>query len=238
MAEQMNETQAQQPEQQPVANPPGNDSGNTGIVYVVSNVLFEEYIKLGITRGNSVSDLRERIRRLNTAVPHPFHCEYAAVVENYEEVEKALLDAFGDFRVGPTGNRVRATEFLKNVSPKRIEAVLRLLQKQELNPDVSPEVGNVIDEGHEKAPPRENFQFPMAHIPEGALLQWIDDPRIQCKVVGNRKVEYLGKEYYLSGLARELKKLPYGLNGTLYWLYEGEALTERRRRFEDADGED
>ena len=52
-------------------------------------------MKVGKTRN-----LRQRVRALdNTSVPMPFRCEYAAKVDDMDEVEKLLHDAFGDRRV-------------------------------------------------------------------------------------------------------------------------------------------
>ena len=94
-------------------------TGKEGIVYLLTNPAMEGYVKIGKTGGSSVQDVKNRMRTLDsTGVPRAFNCEYAAVVENYEEVEKALHVAFGENRVRP--NR----EFFEGIAPFRIKAVL------------------------------------------------------------------------------------------------------------------
>lgn len=82
--------------------PPANAPKNPGIVYVLSNPAMDGYIKIGKTKGESPQDVIERMRRLDdTATPREFVCEYTAVVEDYERVERAMHIAFGENRVLP-----------------------------------------------------------------------------------------------------------------------------------------
>ena len=79
----------------------------------------------------------------------------------------------------------------------------------------------------------------MAKVPVGAILEWTDDPSITCKAVDeNNHVEYQEKRSTISGLAKAIKG-SQSARGSLYWMYEGETLQERRERFEhEAAGED
>ena len=54
-------------------------------------------------------------------------------------------------------------------------------------------------ESHEKA---ENFSFIKCQISVGEEIEYYDDPSIKCKVVGDRKVEYKGKEMSLTAAAK------------------------------------
>ena len=214
---------------------------NTGIVYILSNPAMDGYIKVGKTNGNSTADVQRRMSTLDTTgVPRAFDCEYAAVVKNYEQVEKSLHTAFGDFRV--RSNR----EFFEGLVPFRVKAVLQLLEINEVTPGVTkegdpnptPPTENLI-RPNEKPPRLERFKFPMAKVPIGADLEWVDDPSIHCRVMDeNNHVEYEGKRYTLSGLAREIKDWS-SARGSIYWLYEDETLQERRERLErEAEDED
>ena len=92
---------------------------NRGIVYVLTNQAMDSYVKVGRTGGSSPQDVLARMKQLdNTSVPLPFDCEYAAVVDDFDNVEKALLTAFED-------RRLRNREFLYDVAPHRIKAILR-----------------------------------------------------------------------------------------------------------------
>ena len=88
---------------------------NTGIVYILTNEAMDGYIKIGMTSGDSPKDVQKRMSELDsTGVPRAFQCEYAAVVENYANVEGALHTAFGDYRVRT--NR----EFFEGLAPFRV----------------------------------------------------------------------------------------------------------------------
>ena len=195
--------------------------------------IIRDALKIGKTGGNSAQDVKNRMKQLDvTGVPRAFYCEYAAVVENYEEVEKALHVGFGENRVRP--NR----EFFEGIAPFRIKAVLKLREKEDVTPDSS--ANATEDEGEVERPPRaENFKFPMAKVPRYAILEWTDDPIITCKVADeNNHVEYEATRWTISGLAKHLLGRT-SARGSLYWMYEGETLQERRERFElEAVGDD
>lgn len=205
---------------------------NRGIVYVLTNDAMPDYIKIGQTGGDSSKDVQQRMRELSqpTGVPLPFNCEYAAVVDNYVRVEQSLLkDVFGDRRVG---NK----EFLVDVSPVRVKAVLKLIEIADVTPGQS---DTEEPTGFDALPRRtraDNFRFHMADVPIEAILVWADDPSIQCTVVNDRQVEYDGKIATVSNAAKEIKGWT-SARGALYWTYEGETLQERRDRLETEDND-
>ena len=205
-----------------------SETANTGIVYVLSNPAMPNYIKIGITSGTLSNDVQRRMRELNgTGVPRPFDCEYAAVVANPIQVEKALHVAFGDFRVSPK------KEFFEGLAPFRVKAVLRLLETENATPEVTVEGEN---DDEEKPPKKEKFRFSMVGIVPGELLQWADNPEIECQVVNDKtRVTYEGQEWAISTLAGHLKGWKYSPSGVWYWLYNGETLQERRDRLEGDD---
>jgi hypothetical protein len=45
-------------------------------------------------------------------------------------------------------------------------------------------------------------------------------------------IEFNGEVTSLSASAQKLLGYPYQVQGTIYWIYEGETLDERRRRLE------
>ncbi len=211
-----------------------DEANTTGIVYILSNVAMDGYIKIGITRGDSPKHVQERMKSLDsTGVPRAFDCEYAAVVANYDRVESALHVAFGDFRVRE--NR----EFFEGIAPFRVKAVLKLHEIKDVTPRATDKVTNLEDASEkERQPKRPALKFSMVEIPIGASLQWADDPGIRCTVTERNRVLYEGNTYSLSGLAKELKGMTNTPAGPLYWLYEEETLAERRRRFEEEGGDD
>ncbi len=183
------------------------------------------------------------------SVPQPFNCEHASVVEDAPAVEKALHEAFGR-------SRVRRNREFFNVEPFRVVAILRLLELEDVTPPSGQEdttEDGTIKQGSSgrkgfpvaafrasKAKPskptttssgRKGFPFAKLGIPNGAALQWVDDPTIECIVDGN-EVVYKGKQFSISRLAKKLKKWKTQPSGTPYWLYEGETLKARRQRLE------
>ena len=70
-----------------------------GIIYILTNPIMPGIIKIGKT---TQEDVKVRMAQLySTGVPVPFDCEYAAKVNNIDEVERALHTAFGPDRVNP-----------------------------------------------------------------------------------------------------------------------------------------
>ena len=198
---------------------------SAGIVYVLSNPAMDGYIKIGRVQGNTTSDVTQRMRTLDTTgVPLAFDCEYAAVVSDAARVESALHNAFGDYRA--RSNR----EFFYRLAPHRVKAVLKLSALEEVTPTEDDELTEEVLVSRARRP---SFNFRMVNIPVGAVLQWADDPQIECTVDDERTyVQYDDKRWAISTLARELKGWKRTPAGPLYWLYEGETLQERRERFD------
>lgn len=206
-----------------------NTSAGTGIVYILSNLSMDGYIKIGTTNGDSERDVIDRMRQLDTTgVPRAFNCEYAAVVRNPSKVEKALHEAFGDFRV--RSNR----EFFEGIASHRVKAILSLSCICEVTPGLSTAGASSLTEDIPEKPVRaERFRFNMAQVDVGEFLDWSDDPEIRCEVIDEQNhVEYQGKRYTLSGLAKELKPGWKSVQGSKYWMFKGETLQERRERIE------
>ena len=86
-----------------------------GIVYVLINPAFENYVKVGKT-----TNLEQRLRSLdNTSVPLPFRCVFAVEVDDENEVERLLHQAFSD-------NRTRTTRKFFEVDAQRVIAAMKL----------------------------------------------------------------------------------------------------------------
>ena len=210
----------------------GTTSPATGIVYVFSNVAMPGYIKIGYISGNTAKDVQDRMRQLDSAeVPRAFDCEYAAVVSNCAQVEKAIHIAFGDFRVRQ--NR----EFFEGVEPFRVKAILQLLEIEEVTPSVTKKHKSEAAfrdlESEQPTRRRETFTFSMIDVPKGATLEWGDNPEIKCQVANDSTgVVFEGEYYTLTGLASKLKQWKHTPSAVRYWLYQGETLLQRRDRID------
>lgn len=194
------------------------------IIYVLINEAMPGYVKIGKT-----TDLESRIRSLDTtSVPLPFECFYACTVKDAAFVEKQLHDAFLD-------HRVRSSREFFEVSPERVVSALKLAEVENVTPKKdfveSQEDQQALNQARTK---RAIFNFKMVDIPVGAELVFSRDENIKAKVVDNRSIEYNGEITSLSSSAQKILGYDYGIQGTAYWMYEGETLDERRRRFEEA----
>lgn len=183
------------------------------------------YVKIGKT-----ANLEQRIRDFDTTnIPLPFECFYACTVKDAAFVEKQLFDAFMDHRVR------RNREFFE-ISPQRVVAVLKLAEIENVTPKKdfveSQEDQQALIQARSK---RARFNFSMVDIPVGAELVFNRDENIKAKVIDNRSIEFNGEVTSLSNSAQQILGYDYGVAGTDYWMYEGETLDERRRRFESGE---
>ena len=198
----------------------------SGIVYVLTNPAMQGYVKVGRT-----GDLAKRLKELdNTSTPLPFECAYAVEVDNPEEVELLLHDAFAD-------GRTRSTREFFEVNPERVISALRLTKGR----DVTPGTDIVEDEESRRALARTNkireaFNFGMVGIVPGTMLTFIRDSSQTCEVLTNRTVLFEGEETSLSASAAILLQrsgwTTTHVAGPMFWCLSGESLSEIRTRME------
>ncbi len=197
------------------------------IIYILTNEAMPGYVKIGKTNN----DLEQRVRDLSasTSIPLSFTVFYACTVKDAHFVEYQLHDAFDDNRVNPK------REFF-SVAPERVVAALKLAEIENITPqkDIieSKEDQNALNDARKI---RGRFNFEMVKIPIGAEMYFSRDENIKAKVIdthGVNSIEFNGKKTNLSQSAQKILGYKYGVAGTDYWMYDGETLDERRRRFE------
>lgn len=198
------------------------------IIYILTNEAMPGYVKIGKTS----TSLEQRIRELSTStsVPLPFTCFYACTVKDSAFVEHQLHDAFDNSRVNPR------REFFQ-ISPERVVSALKLAEIENITPK-SDLVESQEDQkalNRARAEIRERFNFKMVNIPVGAELVFSRDENIKARVVDDKSIEFNGAVTSLSASAQKLLGYHYGVQGTAYWVYEGETLDERRKRIENAE---
>jgi len=196
-----------------------------------------DHIKIGKT-----SNLSERPKSLdNTSVPLPFECLYAIEVDDPDTVERLLHDVFRD-------SRTRRTREFFEVGGERVIAAMNLTRGR----DVTPREDTVEDQESQVALDkartiRAAFNFDMVGIAPGTPLEFYDDPSITCVVQNAKQVIYDDEETSLSGSATKIviarreaagEVIPEwlgkqgGIQGPIYWYFEGESLDQRRKRME------
>jgi len=196
------------------------------IIYILINEAMPGYVKIGKTS----TSLEQRIRELSTStsVPLPFTCFYACIVKDSSFVEHQLHDAFDNDRVNPR------REFFQ-ISPERVVSALKLAEIENITPKNdfvdSKEDQHALNEA--RAEIRAKFNFDMAHIPIGAELVFSRDENIKAIVSDNKHINFNNEITSLSTSAQKILGYDYGVQGTAYWMYEGELLDERRKRLEN-----
>ncbi len=193
------------------------------IIYILTNEAMPNFIKIGYTKNS----LEERLKQLDrTNLPLPFEVYYACEVENAREDEKWLHSIFSDKRVRD------GREFFK-MDPERVVIALKRIQKRDVTPTfISTATEAEQKEINEKKKIRSRFNFETYGISVGSEIYFSRDELTKAKVLPNNTIELNGKKISLSKSAKELLGYKKPVAGTLYWMYEGETLDERRKRIE------
>lgn len=85
------------------------------------------------------------------------------------------------------------------------------------------------DESHKKGSP---FSFTKCQIPIGSIIVYIHDDNETAKVVDDRKIEYKGEIMYMTTLAKKLTGKTIGIQGPLFFKYNGIPLTEYYNKYQ------
>jgi hypothetical protein len=202
-------------------------------VYILINEAMPGYTKIGWTDQR----VEERMRQLDTTgIPLPFECYFAVEVDAAQAIERDLHEAFAD-------RRVRKNREWFEIDPERVAAALKPVLRlggRDITPrdDVveTEEDSRALQHAREK---RANFNFEMVKIPPGSVLTFTQKENENAIVVDNKKIRFRNQETSLSRAALVLlQEMGYGwtqVQGPRYWEFEGETLSERRRRMEAGD---
>lgn len=215
-------------------------SETVGFIYVLSNKAMPDWIKIGYA-----DSVEERVSELNrlTAIPFSFvvRATYAVPKRLADKQVHAIIDQLRpelravDIRDG--GQRKRefyamsvddAVKLLMSIAAIHgFEDRVRIWQE-------SPE-DKANDSSAEKAlaakAKREAFRFSMAGIKPGEEISFVHDAAKRAVVlVDDKRVRYNGEVYSLSSLAQVLMGKDTPLQGPLYFTYNGELLTDLRRK--------
>jgi T5orf172 domain len=209
----------------------------TGIVYVLVNDAMPGLVKIGQTEN-----LAARLYSLSnhSGVPLPFECHFAAKVKDYKSLESKLHKIFAPHRIN------KSREFFQ-MSPERVVLAISVGTYEDVTPTKSQastpdekEGLKALEKSHIANERRGKTLLSKLGIVIGSELTFSRDADIKATVIEGDKIEFEGKPTSLSAAALvALKRLHYKsttANGAAYWMFEGELLTERRLRLEDARG--
>lgn len=214
-----------------------------GYIYILTNPSFPEYVKIGYA-----DDIKTRLAQLNRSECTPFAFRVYATYEVDARLTDMKLHAMID-KLNPTLRAVDNVDGKKRVREfyamsaedayALFEAMAeihgtqdrlklhKLTRKQEQEEQTAEEVKSE----YEKAKP---LTFSEYGIPIGATLEYCnrgnENSGNTCTVIDEKSVEYNGKSWSLSGLAKELCHSKCPVQGPKYFKYNGEWLKEIRKR--------
>lgn len=232
---------------------------DVGVVYILTNPSFPEYVKIGYA-----DDMEQRLLQLNRSECIPFAFQVYATYDVGHRLADISLHKIID-RLSPNlraietfNGKRRAREFYA-MSPedayallegiammhgradklKRYDDVPRSVPVQHTEysptpPRVEPEqksksVRQTTETGRAKV-----FRFSMCNIPVGAELEyWCEgdvNSGLKCYVLDDRHVKYEDMTWSLSSLAAMLQGGKTAIQGTKYFKYRGEWLNDIRKR--------
>ncbi len=202
------------------------------IVYVLTNEAMLGLVKIG--RTNSIT---RRISELSqsSGVPIPFECYFAAKVKDSKTLESKLHQLFAESRYNPK------REFFK-IAPERVVLAISIGEFEDVTPDKTEAINQDEIEGiqalEKLKAKRTKTLLSALGLKEGDELVLSRDESIVVTVTNDERVIYDEEPMSLSGAAlKALHKIGYktpAASGAAYWMFEGELLSERRRRMETA----
>lgn len=213
-----------------------------GVIYILTNPSFPDYVKLGYAR-----DLEARLKTLNRSEALPFAFRAYAIYEVDSEFTDKKLHEIID-SINPELRAIETFDGKKRVKEfyamqaedayRLLECIAKISGTENRLKRVKPEGHEVEDEKQAKLDAemvrRGPFKFSLCGIKPGEKVAFVNDASKLAEVVDDRHVKY-GKEIMsLSLLAKQLTGIKHELQGPIYFTYNGELLDDLRKRLEKA----
>lgn len=215
-------------------------SENNGVIYILTNPSFPEYVKIGYA-----DDIDKRLKQLNRSECIPFAFRVYATYEVSSRLSDLKIHSIID-KLNPNlrsvesfNGKQRIREFYA-MSPKDaysiLEAIaeihncadkLKLVHPNKEEQQAEETAKDIDTESIERA---SNFSFSKCQIPIGAKIEFCDNPSITAVVADDRNVEYNGETMSMTALAKLLTGIKYSIAGPRFFKYRGEFLNEIRHR--------
>lgn len=190
-------------------------------------------------------NIETRLKQLNRSETIPFafrvYAVYAVESELTDKELHKLIDKLNpDLRtIENFDGKERVKEFYA-MSAEDAYGLLECIAKisgtldrlQRLTPEgheiLDEQIANEVRETVRRGP----FRFSACNIPIGSQIEFIEDSSVKATVVDDRRIEYNGETTSVSALAQKLKGFDHAVQGTLWFTYQGEKLTDIRDRVE------
>ncbi len=191
-----------------------------GTVYVLTNPSMPGMVKIGKT----TRDVSFRLADLySTGVPLPFECEYAALVKDVDETEKAFHIAFHPNRVNPRREffNIKSEQAIILLKQMAIEDVTPLVQEKANKIDL--EALPSVEKFKKLRRPNQNF-FEMG-LKKGDILKFGRNDEF-CTILNERQVSYNNEIWFLSNLTKKLLDTTSPMDGYGSWYFNGKNLQD------------
>lgn len=215
---------------------------DNGVIYILTNPSFPEYVKIGYA-----NDIKKRLNQLNRSECIPFAFRVYATYEVQSRLSDLQIHNIID-KLNPSLRAIENFEGKKRVREfyaMTAEDAYQLLKAiaeingctsnlKKVSPNESEKQAEKVAEeiSTEMLDRKENFSFKKCGMQIGEEIEFVGNPEIKCKVADDRLIEYKGQRVYMSGLARKLLGRKSPVQGTLYFAYKGEVLSDLRDRLE------
>ena len=215
-------------------------NNNQGVIYILTNPSFPEYVKIGYA-----DDIERRLKQLNRSECTPFafrvYATYAVPSRLSDLKIHTILDTLNpDLRSIENFNGQKRVREFYAMPPEAAYAIFEAIAEIHGRTDAlklippseeeakAEELAKEVDTEHsEKA---SNFSFSRCNIAIGEQIEYIYDSTITAIVAGERAIEYEGVTMSLTALAKKLTGKTYAIAGPKFFKYKGENLNDLRAR--------
>ena len=211
-----------------------------GVIYILTNPSFPEYVKIGYAK-----DIEQRLLHLNRSETIPFafrvYATYDVVTPLSDLILHDLIDGLNpDLRAIETFNGKKRTREFYEMTPEYayniLSSIAKLSGTESRLKRIKPEGHEVEDikmaEEAEKAYRRGPFTFSSVGINPGEIISFVPDLSITATVVDDKHIRIGETVTSLSGAAKSILH-KNALQGPKFWSYNGRILDDIRTEKEN-----